>query len=290
MRESTALRIARSLTSRPAGRRSRTLGVAAVLAALVLVGCAPAQTGIPEGVEVSLMQLRSDVAARQAQVRIANGTDDAIRISDVVVDDDRFADAAERADQGRTTTVRPGATVDIRVQLPAMDCRTDAGSPTVALTLPTGVARGSIDDALGVLAPLHERECRAERLAEEISLTFAGFEPAQNPDPAALDLLVETTGGGEALVTGIRPTNLLGFDGLGGAALPLEIDASTAGVGVVTLPLVPQRCDPHAVQEDKRGTVFILDVEIDGEAGVIELAADDELRGRILTWVSEWCG
>ena len=45
---------------------------------------------------------------------------------------------------------------------------------------------------------------------------------------------------------------------------PIEVD----------LPLVPLRCDPHAVQEDKRGTVFTLDVEVDGRTGrQIEIAA-----------------
>ena len=59
---------------------------------------------------------------------------------------------------------------------------------------------------------------------------------------------------------------------------------------VVSLPLVPLRCDPHAVQEDKRGTIFTLAVELDGDPGEIELAAPEDLRGRILTWVGAWCG
>ena len=48
----------------------------------------------------------------------------------------------------------------------------------------------------------------------------------------------------------------------------------------VHLPLVPLRCDPHAVQEDKRGTVFTLEVEVDGEPGEIELAASEDMRGQ----------
>ena len=44
------------------------------------------------------------------------------------------------------------------------------------------------------------------------------------------------------------------------------------------------------MQEDKRGTIFDLEVEIDGEPGEIELAASEELRGRMLTWVADWCG
>ena len=42
------------------------------------------------------------------------------------------------------------------------------------------------------------------------------------------------------------------------------------------MPLVPFRCDPHAVQEDKRGTIFDVRVEVDGEPGEIELAAAEE--------------
>jgi hypothetical protein len=53
---------------------------------------------------------------------------------------------------------------------------------------------------------------------------------------------------------------------------------------------VPLRCDPHAVQEDKRGTIFTLEVELDGVPGEIELAASEDMRGSILTWVSNWCG
>ena len=59
---------------------------------------------------------------------------------------------------------------------------------------------------------------------------------------------------------------------------------------MVVLPLVPLRCDPHVVQEDKRGTIFTIEVEIDGSKGAIELPAPEDLRGQILTWVAPWCG
>lgn len=58
----------------------------------------------------------------------------------------------------------------------------------------------------------------------------------------------------------------------------------------VEVPLVPLRCDPHAVMEDKRGTVFNLGVQVDGAVGVVEVAASERLRGDILRWVSDWCG
>jgi len=265
--------------------------VAAVLVA-ALAGCtAPVDAGIPQGVEVSLVQLRSDVAARQAQVRIVNGTDDVVEIGAVAVSDGRFADAASRADEGRVTRVQPGATVDIRVQLPAMNCETDAGEPTVEveLTASGSTAGGPIVDVLDVISPLHERECRAERLAAAAAVTFGDFRPSAHPAPAALELTIAPTGTGEAVLLAIRPTNLLEFDGYGAAALPIGLTTGSSERTVVELPLVPLRCDPHAVQEDKRGTVFTLDVELDGRPGQVQLAADEDLRAQILTWVSEWC-
>ena len=73
---------------------------------------------------------------------------------------------------------------------------------------------------------------------------------------------------------------------------PIDVTIAPGDTQATTvhLPLVPLRCDPHAVQEDKRGTVFTFDVEIEGEPGTVEIASSEELRGRILTWVADWCG
>ena len=73
---------------------------------------------------------------------------------------------------------------------------------------------------------------------------------------------------------------------------PLDIDQTGEGRTAVTvpLPLLPARCDAHAVQEDKRGTVFRLFVEVGGEPGSFDLVATPELRGTLLGWVADWCG
>ena len=44
------------------------------------------------------------------------------------------------------------------------------------------------------------------------------------------------------------------------------------------------------MQEDKRGTIFDVRVSVAGESGEVELFVGDALRGRILTWVADWCG
>lgn len=291
----------------PVARRRRPLnpwsscaGLLASAAVLALVGCAasgpaPEATGLPAGVTVELVQLRSDVAARQAQVQVRNGGDETLVIGEVRVADGRFADAAARP-VARESRVPAGQTVDLRIQLPEMACPGDADGGTT-LTIDLGASGGLVTAPLGeavpFLADLHERECRAQALAAAASVTFASFTPSPAGEPAELVLEVRPTGEGAARLDGIRTTNLLTF-GMGEAVetYPLDIAVDVGDSEVVTrgLPLVPFRCDAHAVQEDKRGTVFTVAVEVDGEPGEIELAAPEDMRGRILTWVADWCG
>lgn len=71
--------------------------------------------------------------------------------------------------------------------------------------------------------------------------------------------------------------------------LGVTLTPSSVAERAITIPIVPARCDPRAVQEDKRGTVFTLEIGLDGERQTIELYGGDDMRGDILAWVSEWC-
>lgn len=319
----TVLRTGAALVARHAGdpgRRGRsilrTVQVAGVSLVLGLAGCAAGGAGttdassstLPAGVTVELRQLRSDVAARQAQVMITNGSGADLVVGALHVDDPRFDGAAERITD-RDSTIRPGATVAIPVQLPPVDCAaaddatgevtfewsrgdetTDA--PAGGAGSSSGTATVPLADPLSFVPPLHERECRAEALAAAAAVTISGFTPSPPGEPADLTLAIAPTGDGAAAIRGIHSTNLLTWVGHPGIAYPLDIEvaAGDAEPIEVLLPMVPLRCDPHAVQEDKRGTVFNLDIELDGEPGQIQLAATEEMRGRILTWVGQWCG
>ena len=293
--------------------RSTAVAALAVAAVLALSGCEAAGTSdtapapgsasepaptLPAGVTVELVQLRADVAPRQAQVHITNGSDEAVTIADVRVEDPRFDGPALRVVAGRTSTVPAGRSVDVRVQLPAVDCSAPAdGEPSVVLEIvaesESAEVTASASDPLGVVAPLHERECRAERLADAADLAFTGFRESAPGEPARLELTVTPTGAADATIAAVQTTNLLDFGPatVGGVyPLDLAVTPGDAEPVVVALPLVPYRCDPHAVQEDKRGTIFDVRVVVEGEPGEIELFVGDELRGRILSWVASWCG
>ncbi|HET8926497.1 MAG TPA: hypothetical protein VFN24_01550 [Microbacterium sp.] len=282
--------------------RRVSLRVCALLAvvAAALTGCVPSvsSAGLPDGVTVSFEQLRSDVAARQAEVRIRNDSTHPLLVESVSVADPRFDGLAERV-LDHTSTVAAGAIADIRVQLPPMTCPApdDAtATATIAYTLDgvDGSATAPLPDRLSFLPPLHERECRAAALAQAADVAFTAFTASDAGAPGELTLTVTPTGAAAMELTGLSATNLLRpvLPGESGGVWPLHVTVAqgdTAPV-VVRLPIEPLRCDAHAVMEDKRGTVFRLETVIDGDAGQVEIAADDVMRGRLLAWVAHWCG
>lgn len=289
------------LAPRRAGLLAATL--AAVLASTGCSAAAPSTPGptspLPAEVTVQLHQLRSDVGPRQAQVRVANASDAPITVGAVRVDDPRFAGPAGRVIGGRQSTIPAGGSADIRVQLPAVECSVpdDGVAEAVLEIIGDGVsveATASAPDPLGFVAALHARECLLEQVTDAAALAFTGFEPSPPGEPAALALTVTPTGVAEAAIVGIERTNLLTFEGLppGADLFPLELEvlAEARPPSTVALPLVPTRCDPHAVQEDKRGTIFDVRVEVDGQPGEVELFVGEDTRGWILSWVAAWCG
>ena len=51
----------------------------------------------------------------------------------------------------------------------------------------------------------------------------------------------------------------------------------------------PARCDPHAVAEDKVGTLLPLNVSVGGREGQLKIAAGTALRGQIYDFVTSAC-
>ncbi len=245
-------------------------------------------------------------------MRVVNGSSTAVRVGAVSVVDSRFEAPAERVVE-RTSALAPGRAIDVRVQLADVACGPRTGGPdaafdaTVTLDLEIdGVSQSvtaPITDPVPFVAALHERECVREHVSRAASISFGRFVGSEPGEPASLELVIDPTADGSpeageetdaaaVALVGIRETNLLTFERLGtGGMLRLGLSVARGqAVSRVALPLVPARCDPHAVLEDKRGTVFRLVVEVDGEEGSFDVAASEELRGRLLDWVAGWCG
>lgn len=271
-------------------RRACGLPASVILAAL-LTGCAagfgsaaPTPVGTPPtGVDAWLHQQRSDEPDRRAQLRIVNDSGSDLELIGIRIEDGRLAASIE----GDAPTLPAGESVDLPVRLPPVACGVGGGDTRLELRFAGGeIQTMVVRDSLGFLARLHERECRAERVADAVTLRWRDFVPSAPGEPASLTLEGRTRSDGVRLRS-VQSTPLLQF-GEGDLSHPLDI-ATATGPFEVVVPLVPQRCDPHVVQEDKRGTVFAIDVEVDGERGSIDLATDAATKAALLTWVSQWC-
>jgi hypothetical protein len=72
---------------------------------------------------------------------------------------------------------------------------------------------------------------------------------------------------------------------------PRSVAVSAGGPGQqLRLHIRPARCDPHAVAEDKVGTLLPLRVRVGGREGVLKVDAGGLLRGHIYDFVTSACG
>jgi len=273
--------------------------------ALLLAGCAPTpQAELPQGVTVSVYQSRTDLAVRQLQVTVHNASSIDLEIEGLVFDSEQFVESAVWAKP--RTTIAAGRTVDLPVALPAARC--DDGTPDPTATIDFALPGGAHGSAT---LPANDPDQRMPRLAIEDCL---GQSAARYATISASILpRVEQLGGGLVARLDLRVEPRL-VDGLDGALLIEEargtvllaladpVDGSAAAsqpvaltvdgrsqTSAVTLTLVPARCDPHAVAEDKRGTVFPLRVGVDGASGTIYVAADAEVKAALFDFVRAAC-
>jgi hypothetical protein len=191
--------------------------------------------------------------------------------------------------------------VDLRVDIPGVAaCDDDAPVNAVTFTWTVGERSGTSvvepDDGFRMLDRLHDEGCLVENVDAVAVLTAVSLTaPAQEPAPAELLISVAPTGEpGTVTVDTISSTTLLnpaGPDGIGVNQLALGIELSADGPEEIRVPIVPNRCDPHALAEDKIGTRMPLYVTLpDGTEGRYVLAASDELRGEMYAFFSGYCG
>ncbi|QJU53928.1 hypothetical protein SCB71_12060 [Herbiconiux sp. KACC 21604] len=159
----------------------------------------------------------------------------------------------------------------------------------------TTTIQGTPSDPFGVLPRIAGEDCLQHEVAATAALGFAGLrvEGSGPRTTALLELRISPTGAADGPVlhlTEVRPSILL--QPRDGGSWPLDLEVAPGdSPSTITLEAVPARCDPHAVAEDKRGTVLPLDVTLAGRtAGTVELAADPAVKQQVYDFISESCG
>ncbi|WP_285025645.1 hypothetical protein [Plantibacter sp. ME-Dv--P-122b] len=272
--------------TRHRGDERRALGsrviASCVAVVIALSGCTTAGPPVPRATRaasaddlvIEFRQNRDQVASDAAIVRIGNGGDHDITIVGLELSGSAFTAPTVR---DRSSTIRAGQTTDLAVELPPIDC--DARDGDVQVDLQLRLDDGSVltaselSDPTNALQRIHTATCTVaavQRIAEVAAVPGIRLEGAGATTVAVLTISVVPTGApGRLLLVALRSTVLLqpAPSDIGGAppeAWPLSLTVDPAsGPQSIELRIVPTRCDPHALAEDKVGTLFPLVVRID---------------------------
>lgn len=274
-----------------------------VAGVLLLTGCtSPTGTmdvAAPPSLTVDVTQGRTDRDARVIVMDVTNTGDSPIRLISAELDTPQFVNAAVWS---RGTTLAPGLTVSLRAPLSDPVCPLeDDSAPTVTIDYETENGAGSTtlepSQSTGMLAIIGRDDCISVLAAQHAEIRVADtvdWTPGAH-QPALLELLIGPTGAEGSLgITDARSTILLSLVDETGAtveALPLGLTVTAASAEQrITLRLVPARCDPHAIAEDKRGTIMVLEVETsDGARGTAYYSSSDDVKASLYAYVTDYC-
>ncbi|MFW6775403.1 hypothetical protein ACOACO_14040 [Nocardioides sp. CPCC 205120] len=288
-------------------RRGRLGTVASAVAATVLLaacsgpgtptgappGPPPVPAPLPAGLTAVVDQARSARVGREVFVRLLNDTGRRVRVTHAEITSPRFAPVTWTGERSFVNEA------DLAFALPPAGCGTgaevgvrltydvDGGAPRVSTT--------TAHDRYGAFALLLDRDCAAGLLAAAADVSVGPPRVVGTGRGSVLELPVRVapTGGGSDLVLGGFERTVLLAHASGSAAageVAVPLGAGDPPVDLL-LRLVPARCDPHAVAEDKVGTLFATRLAGTGVPDVAPyLPLDDTTRGALRCFVGTHCG
>lgn len=271
-------------------RRAPARWGTAAAVALVLAGCAPAP---PPGVTASLVQPRTDVADHRMAIQVRNDGSGPVEVRAARLTSEVFTAPTAWTDD--SATVHPGRALDLRVDIPPARCVEAPDPASVTLEFATGATiELEATDPYGLLTRFAAEACVAASIERIAALGPAELDVPGGARPAELVLPVRTTGerGSFTIVAALGTTLLQpAVDGIGVPEAPVGVVVEHGGPTELRIPLVPNRCDAHALAEDKIGTRIPLVVATDRiERGNYVVPAPPPLRERMYAFFSEYCG
>jgi len=274
----------------------------AVLSILALAGCAVVPTdayGDDGGLTLAVVQSRDDHGARILAIEVHSDRDDDVTLTRAVLETAQFS---EPAVWERGTVLRGGLTLDLRVELPDAACPLAADvTPTVTVQFTTadGLERsvsGVPSQPADVLSFVAAEDCLAAALhaQAEVTVREIDYEPGSGV-PAVLVVGIEPRDvDGRVTITSVGATVLIGLVApTGGFSQHYDIGRVVergADDSDLRITLVPNRCDPHAIAEDKRGTFFPLELSVEGgDTGTFYLGVSLDQKNELYDFVTDYC-
>ncbi len=288
--------------------------VVALTLALTATGCSAEAPGTPHSplsapasaadvtVVADVYRSRIDPARGGIQLAVRNDGAAPLTIVRAVLDSPALAAPIERDHESE---IGPGQTRDLAMTLTAAACpavSTDPPGAVLTVVLADGSTadlRVPTTDRLGQWADWIAAECLTAAVAERATIAVR-HDPSRD-DGALIGLRLEV----ETLEPGLELEALNGtvlFSLVEPASGARVTSATLSGTGptraatdgpvALSIPLLltPARCDTHALADDKQGTLFRLDVQLDGEPGTVTIAADPATRAALYDAFGRACG
>ncbi|MGO4147185.1 hypothetical protein AB4Y77_19040 [Paenarthrobacter sp. YAF11_1] len=279
------------------------IGVALPLAAACDSGDSsqqPSTTGSgPITVEVN--QSRDQYGKQAILLQLTNTTDAPLTVTGARLRSTLFDDDISWEPSEGGLELPPRQPKSLPAALPAAACEASGDSPPELNARITYAApdkdpveeNAAATDPYGVLTRNAGELCLAAAAAAVATMDLdPALEVAADGRTAVVRLVVTpATPGGTA--------KRLTIESIDGTTLLAETPADpwprnvTIAPGDATRDLAlhirPARCDPHAVAEDKVGTLLPLRITVGERQGLVKIAASNELRGRIYDFVTAAC-
>lgn len=267
---------------------------------------APVTAGAPVTAEIN--QLRDNYSRQIIAIRLTNTTAGPVTVLGAGLASPLYTGTIEWPAAPGGIELPPGQPKILPAQLRAPECgiRTAgpgegtvvelqlAGAPGIgpAATVPAA-------DPYGVLSRNNAEMCLAQAAAAVAGIRLEPeLEVSADAQSAVLGLAItprSTPGAvnpgstGTLTIHWIEGTTLLEQDQ--SAPWPRSVSVHTGGASQhFRLGIRPARCDPHAIADDKVGTLLPLRVSAGGRDGVLKIDAGAQLRGRIYEFVTAACG
>jgi hypothetical protein len=275
-------------------RTALTVLAAAAVAMTGLTGCAPAASAFDE-VTVVVYQPRTDIAQGRLAIQVHNGGSQPLEVVGARLSSPDFV--ADSVWPNDSATVPAGRALDLRAPLPEVRCDAET-APVATIELSTGtatdVAELAVDDPFELLPRLHREACLGAEIAAIATLTPLEVIQPTGHAPAVLVIGVEPTGAaGSVTLESVTGTTLLkpAVDGQATDQVELGVVIDADGPSEVRIPFVPNRCDPHALLEDKIGTIIPLYVTTaTARNSRWMLPVSDDQRGEFYAFFAAYCG
>jgi hypothetical protein len=278
-------------------------------------------------VAAEISQFRDNYSKQIIEIQLTNTTGAALTVLGAELTSPLFAAPITWPARTGGIELPPGQTKSLPAPLPAPECGSppaapsgprasgaDEGNALVSLRLatpegtvqqgtrpPPGDAMTPAADPFGVLTRNNSEMCLAREASAVAAIALApDLEVAADGRTAVVRLLLQPrtvsgtgdaagAGAGELVIDRVEETTLLAEAGQ--APWPRSVTVRAGGAPTeVRLGIRPSRCDPHAVAEDKVGTLLPLRVRVAGREGILKIDAGGQLRGRIYDFVTKACG